>query len=116
MLESGKFGTVGDDAMDDADAINSSLNKLSVNANVHGESSEKKSDDSSLTEVALFCDLVERAMTYNPDERLTPKKALEHPFFSELKGKNENFQNLDADDDVEIDHEMLMFGFSSADG
>lgn len=116
VLESGKFGTVGDDAMDDADAINSSLNKLSVNANVHGESSEKKSDDSSLTEVALFCDLVERAMTYNPDERLTPKKALEHPFFSELKGKNENFQNLDADDDVEIDHEMLMFGFSSADG
>jgi dual specificity tyrosine-phosphorylation-regulated kinase 1 len=37
-----------------------------------------------LTEVALFCDFVERLLTYSPDDRLAPEDALAHPFFGPI--------------------------------
>uniref|UniRef100_A0A7S0SU18 Uncharacterized protein n=1 Tax=Mantoniella antarctica TaxID=81844 RepID=A0A7S0SU18_9CHLO len=35
-----------------------------------------------LTEVTLFCELVESLLTYSADDRLTPEDALALPFFS----------------------------------
>jgi dual specificity tyrosine-phosphorylation-regulated kinase 1 len=66
-----------------------------------------------LTEVALFCDVVERALTYSPDERVSPAAALEHPFFAGTgeaarAGGREDRGEMDADD------EMFMCGLSAA--
>ena len=58
-----------------------------------------------LTEVALFCDVVERALTYSPDERTSPAAALEHPFFAGTgeaarSGGREDRGEMDADDET----------------
>ena len=39
-------------------------------------------EDAALTSVALFCDVVERLLTYDPELRAQPGTALEHPFFA----------------------------------
>jgi hypothetical protein len=41
---------------------------------------------SSQTDVVLFCDLVERIVTWNPESRLSPDDALSHQFFGNEVG------------------------------
>ncbi len=35
---------------------------------------------------SLLCDLLAKLLSYVPEERLTARQALEHPFFNDIRG------------------------------
>ena len=102
----------GDGADGSADAAAASLRALGLrdgddDRDGGGGSAMKGSSPTlgNLTEVALFCDVVERALTYSPDERTSPAAALEHPFFAGTgeatrPGGREDRGEMDADDET----------------
>ena len=53
-------------------------------------------EDAALTSVALFCDVVERLLTYDPELRAQPGTALEHPFFAEIRVRAAGSRGLAA--------------------
>ena len=75
-------------------------------------------EDAALTSVALFCDVVERLLTYDPELRAQPGTALEHPFFAEMRAARGGFEGLGGDgfaDEADVDDEMLMYGLEGTD-
>jgi len=54
-------------------------------------------------------------MLYDPTERLTPEKALEHPFFGDSKNAKTREDDENAGPEMDVDHEMLLFGLASTD-
>lgn len=109
-----------DDAADgdgnhDADAAATSLSTLGLGSKPNDLDTPEPDLPDNLTEVALFCDLVERVMLYDPTERLTPEKALEHPFFGDSKNAKTREDDENAGPEMDVDHEMLLFGLASTD-
>lgn len=75
-------------------------------------------EDAALTSVALFCDVVERLLTYDPELREQPGTALEHPFFAEIRAARGGFEGLGGGgfaDEADVDDEMLMYGLEGTD-
>ena len=68
--------------------------------------------------MALFCDLVERLLTYEPELRAQPGSALEHPFFAEADprgGFGGPKRAGGGADEADVDDEMLMYGLEGTD-
>lgn len=42
-------------------------------------------NDGEMRELKLFCDLLDRCLSLNPEKRITPKEALKHPFLVRTK-------------------------------
>jgi dual specificity tyrosine-phosphorylation-regulated kinase 1 len=83
-------------------------------------------EEARLTSVALFCDVVERFLTYAPELRAQPGTALEHPFFSAdgaarggfeaLFFRGETMGETSFDEPFAgVDDEMLMYGLEGTD-
>ena len=75
-------------------------------------------EDAALTSVALFCDVVERLLTYDPERRAQPGTALEHPFFAETREARGGFEGRGGGgfaDEADVDDEMLMYGLEGTD-
>jgi dual specificity tyrosine-phosphorylation-regulated kinase 1 len=83
-------------------------------------------EEARLTSVALFCDVVERFLTYAPELRAQPGTALEHPFFSAdgaarggfeaLFFRGETMGETSFDEPFTgVDDEMLMYGLEGTD-
>ena len=107
------FSKPRDDAFSFADASASAAETFSA-------------EEARLTSVALFCDVVERFLTYAPELRAQPGTALEHPFFSAdgaarggfdvLPLRGETVGETIADEPFAgVDDEMLMYGLEGTD-
>ena len=68
-------------------------------------------EEATLTSVALFGDVVERLLMYEPERRAQPGAALEHPFFAEAGAARGGFEGLHGGaDEADVDDEMLLYG------
>ena len=71
----------------------------------------ERAEEATLTSVALFGDVVERLLTYEPERRAQPGAALEHPFFAEAGAARGGFEGLRGGaDEADADDEMLLYG------
>ena len=83
-----------------------------------GSDAASTAEEATLTSVALFCDLVERLLTYEPELRAQPGSALEHPFFAEADprgGFGGPKRAGGGADEADVDDEMLMYGLEGTD-